>query len=520
MVVNVRTTPKITTAVQQPKPSELTGAAAPSREEIAPVIPDKDAFKAQAHMPSASMGGASQAGQFLPSGGGGLYGAGAAKEVDPSPIAGVHSEHWDEPVSIIFDAALGVLGQNKADLKQALTEIMARQRDGGGWPETNGDKKGASISTLNHTALTAALKSGVFADDPKMHAKLESALASSWVNVHGGYDHKNINGKFLDPLPSGFLKHAHPVAQAFHAASREQTLDGQSIPQKVLDAAKLFNAAARADLTLDKTVRPLQVSAAMTTLLGVASHLSPHVLALAGKTVMGGLAVATPGLNFVAGLVLAHMAASYSESFFHDRMLHATPDMLELAKKLGPVGDAIIASHFSHKKVHHDMTFNPDYTKQFKSEEDKETLRALLLELGKQEIIDEQFGASMSWKDFVKFVATIAPAIAVVGVTMGPVALAGAGVSAVAFPLMSKTVHPYLHKTEEELVLAPPFIKWFISTPIGKHISRQHYVHHIRNGGDSVNFNLFGWFGDWVRGRYDLPLADETASLRKAGVVG
>jgi hypothetical protein len=77
------------------------------------------------------------------------------------------------------------------------------------------------------------------------------------------------------------LAKAHPVAKAFHAAAHEQTLDGKPLPQSVIDAARLLNASARLDPTLDKTVRPVVVSAALATLLAGVQSAAPQAIAAA-----------------------------------------------------------------------------------------------------------------------------------------------------------------------------------------------------------------------------------------------
>ena len=99
----------------------------------------------------------------------------------------------------------------------------------------------------------------------------------------------------------------------------------------------------------------------------------------------------------------------------------------------------------------------------------------------------------------------------------GPAAYVGMGVAALLMPLSSKVMHPYLHMSEDEMrskASAP--MQALLSSKLGRHITRHHFVHHARQTArEGTNFNITLPIGDALRGTSSEPTAAELAEMER-----
>jgi hypothetical protein len=217
----------------------------------------------------------------------------------------------------------------------------------------------------------------------------------------------------------------------------------------------------------------------------------------------------------VLGLVAGYLAATLSESLLHHHFGHASVSFRTLWKGLGRIGQGFARTFYSHAVVHHGRTFRVDYITQFADEGDKRALDDDLERRGWAIVADEGYGLTIGLTGFANFLLLPLVALPLVHVAAGRWATLAAFAAMLSTPLLSRYVHPYLHKPHAEAMrCAPLLIRLLLGTRYMRQVARHHYVHHRH---PNCNFNLL-LGGDWLLGVHRAADPDDLRRMRALGL--
>ncbi|HEY4001271.1 MAG TPA: hypothetical protein VGO93_20535 [Candidatus Xenobia bacterium] len=402
---------------------------------------------------------------------------------------------------------------NLARLQQ-VEDILQSQRADGSW---DGD---LDTSILHHVAATAMLRRGTVAGDAPVTARVEACLRRSWKNLTGKVP---TGEKLLGALPHRrVLAQAGPAAEAFHEVILGDSVEVRLHPERVLAKAEAYAAGAPA-LSPWTVGRIAAVAAAVAG--GVAATLFP------GTVVALAAVAAIPAAQLVAGLTAGWTTSSYAESLIHDKVHHAEKAQREAWKQWGSVGEELKENYISHMGYHHGVTFKKDHVTQFVSEAEKQKVTDKLVKSGRQAVVDEDFGMTITWGGCARFLVAASPLQLP---SLGAGLLLGGGIpyaagfvlSSALYPLHSKVLHRYTHMTGQEMLdKAPLPVRLYLTSKMGRFITSHHFVHHdgdsrtdgpVRSGDhEVVNTNLTPPFGDWVRGTLRRPTVEQQEKMRR-----
>lgn len=399
-------------------------------------------------------------------------------------------------VETIVDAKLG--SATREELQTSALTIAAAQQPDGSWGAHHGETA-LDASVMHHLATVALLRSGELA--PEAQVQLEATLAASWVHLTGKF---RAPEKMMEPLPwLSTMRHTERATGAMHSAvfgdSRDElyaALRALNQAPSARDFTRVIDALGTLTSRLDGSDDALRLQTVVTEVLQRAAN---------------------PSAQFAAGLLVSYAIASLTESFSHDKIHHATPEVRAKWKRMGKIGEILKRSYLSHSGVHHGATFKKDYVTQFASDEERARLTAKMVKSGNRRVVDDNFGLTISSLGVLRFLVPATPAYAAavsgaIALDAHPLTYAAMVGPALLMPLASKVLHPYLHMTREAAMdKAGPTMRWFLDTALARYISRHHFVHHMRENED-VNFNLVPG-GDILRGKSRAPNSDELAQM-------
>lgn len=217
------------------------------------------------------------------------------------------------------------------------------------------------------------------------------------------------------------------------------------------------------------------------------------------------------GLGFLASLIVV----SVIESVLHDHIHHARAPFRVLQSRYPRLLGSFREAFRSHSLVHHGQTF-PNHIDQFVDEIHKRRVDSTLQDRHGARIIEERYGATINFRSTLLFMAPTLPFAIFILVLPWP-ALIGAVMPIMIYPLMSKVIHPYLHKPySKALRQAPPPLSWILRSKYLQFVWRHHWIHHQVS--PRCNFNLLPPIGDALRGKLRLPTTKDLEQMRSLGL--
>lgn len=206
-------------------------------------------------------------------------------------------------------------------------------------------------------------------------------------------------------------------------------------------------------------------------------------------------------------MVLSYGVASLWECLAHAKILHASKAQRQQFKKLGWFGYLLRRAYLSHELIHHRATFQDSFYQQFANDSQQKQLDKRLRQyLGDEltsKIQQNHYGLTVNhfWEMVVfLFIPLLVNATLffMLDIWLGLetwLILVVVVISALPV-LMSKFVHPWLHRDYGYVQDKPRLIRWCYQPLL--FLQRYHYLHHTHR---YCNFNLcLG--ADWVLGYY------------------
>ncbi|MDR3613684.1 MAG: hypothetical protein P4L53_08955 [Candidatus Obscuribacterales bacterium] len=219
--------------------------------------------------------------------------------------------------------------------------------------------------------------------------------------------------------------------------------------------------------------------------------------------------------QLIFGLCLGYSIATFSESFFHHHIGHASPRLRRFWARHPFIGKPFLNAYYEHHTIHHARTFRKDFVTQFTSPEEEEKLYQSMPKDRRDFIRKEEYGVTLKGFGIVMFVLPIVPSVPFIYLLFGLWVLLGALFPMfVLYPLMSKWIHRMLHKADENLLHECWRIEiWVMNTLYMRTVLVDHYLHHEYV---LCNFNLLRG-GDYLRGYHRNANEKELLALRLIG---
>lgn len=232
-----------------------------------------------------------------------------------------------------------------------------------------------------------------------------------------------------------------------------------------------------------------------------------------------GLVVAIFGpLNCViwlVGVVSSYLVVTLTESFMHDRVLHARKSFRSFQLRFPRLFYALLQGFRSHTGIHHASTFKQDHVTQFDDASHQNRVDATLSDQGGVRIIREDYGMTIKFRSVVFFLAPIVPLVVVVAAIAPAGFTLGFLIPVLVYPLMSKEIHPYLHmRYDAALRRAPVWLRPILRSSYMRYVWRHHWLHHRH---PRHNFNLL-LGGDYLRRVHKSPSHAELDEMRQIGM--
>lgn len=343
--------------------------------------------------------------------------------------------------------------------------------------------RGVPVTVMGHSAITLLLRKQALSGTPELERALHDVLGESWRRLTGqdpGPEQR------LSRLPKKVLSGADRLTRDFHAS----VFQSDDVKVRKQDP-RLF------------------------------SDYVPERNDPAYALLMLGALSTEVGLELLGGGALGVVLHSYLESFFHNHAGHATKETLAMAGEpglRGLVGREFAAAEFGHH-VHH-QTFR-NHVVQFKTPEEKARMVTRLLTHGEkgQEVIDSEFGVTVTKKDMLRYLRPnlVAAAAAIVAFKLSPLAVIGLALPTVAPVFASKVMHPYLHmKTDEAAEKAGPVMRALLKTRYLGLVKMLHYLHHK---GGLGNHNIQPPIGDWLTNELQKPNTAKMLEMYDLGML-
>jgi hypothetical protein len=221
-------------------------------------------------------------------------------------------------------------------------------------------------------------------------------------------------------------------------------------------------------------------------------------------------------VKIIFGLSLGYLIATWAESFFHQHLGHASPRLRSFWARFPLIGTPFLAAFYGHHIVHHALTFRTDFVTQFESDSEREMLDEKLPTPWKKTIIADHYGVTLRGSSNFLFVLPITPFAPLIYFLFGPWVMFSAAIPMfVVYPMMSKWIHPLIHKAEMNILeTCTPLERWIMNTRYMKAVVRDHFLHH-----DYVtcNYNLLRG-GDYLRFVHRDTTTAEQSRMRAIGL--
>ncbi len=220
-------------------------------------------------------------------------------------------------------------------------------------------------------------------------------------------------------------------------------------------------------------------------------------------------------LQIVAGFGIGYLIATFSESFLHAIVGHASPRARAVWHRYPKLFHFMIQSYYRHNFIHHEETFKENFYEMFTSEEHKAELDASIPDWHQERIEREMYGLTISLKCYLSFNVILIPTLLLIYFYLGPWMAAGFAPWLLLKPLWTLTIHKLLHHDlETAREMAPWGVKWLVGTSYYYWMMRNHYMHHNEQ---STNFNLIPG-GDYAWFKVRRATAKEKAEMARLGM--
>jgi hypothetical protein len=216
------------------------------------------------------------------------------------------------------------------------------------------------------------------------------------------------------------------------------------------------------------------------------------------------------------GLLLGYVLASLAESFLHRNVQHAGAGVRQFWMRHPRLFAPFLRAYYSHHTIHHARTFRKDHVTQFRSTEEQQALDKAMPADWMERIKEEEYGLTLSGWGVLMFLLPVLPLVPLLYWLTGPWVTAGALIPLlIVYPLMSKWIHPLLHKAHEAAVsCATPLEAWLLQTRYMKAVVRRHYLHHRYI---NCNYNLL-LGGDFLFGVHRQSSTQDLADMASIGL--
>jgi hypothetical protein len=199
-------------------------------------------------------------------------------------------------------------------------------------------------------------------------------------------------------------------------------------------------------------------------------------------------------LIVAAGLSVGYMVASMAESIQHRVFGHAPQALRQLWRKHPTLFGWLRWTWWSHAVVHHSTASG----RWFCSPESR--YLPLLCRMTPREryiAVRTTFGLTITLNSFGWFMWLPMATLPLLWMLLGTLGAVAAFLPMLLPPLLSMTVHPYIHRPYHNAIDdASVAVRWLLRTWYGRMMIRHHWLHHRH---PTINFNLL-LGGDWVLG--------------------
>jgi hypothetical protein len=220
-------------------------------------------------------------------------------------------------------------------------------------------------------------------------------------------------------------------------------------------------------------------------------------------------------LQIVLGFAIGYAIASFSESFLHAIVGHASERARALWHRHPRLFHFMIQSYYRHNFIHHEATFKEDFHQMFTCEAHQAELDASIPDWHRDRIKREMYGLTISLKCYFSFNVILIPTLLLIGYGIGPWAAVGFAPWLLLKPLWTLTIHKLLHHDLETARRMAPFgVKWLVGTAYYRWMMRNHFMHHNEQ---STNFNLIPG-GDYLWGKARRATPEEKREMARLGM--
>ncbi|MBT8047743.1 MAG: hypothetical protein HKN57_07105 [Xanthomonadales bacterium] len=220
-------------------------------------------------------------------------------------------------------------------------------------------------------------------------------------------------------------------------------------------------------------------------------------------------------LQIVCGFGIGYLIATFSESFLHAIVGHASDRARAIWHRYPRLFHFMIQSYYRHNFIHHEATFKENFHEMFTCDAHQAELDASIPNWHRDRIKNEMYGLTISLKCYLSFNVILIPTLLLIYFYLGPWMAVGFLPWLALKPLWTLTIHKLLHhELEKAREMAPWGVKWLVGTSYYRWMMRNHFMHHNEQ---STNFNLIPG-GDylWFKARKATDI--EKAEMAKLGM--